>query len=196
MTYQEFLEKYKEEINNRDFGNRTFIPLYGQRLWFQLLDDLYRLGINPLETIGDIIPNGFFMYYSMGEVIVIPQNITKIDTEAFYNSHIKGAIMSNSVQVIYRLAFYSTYISSIVLPSSVTFVGSSCFEDCKKLETVTIKNPTIRLGEDCFNGCDELENIYFNGTLGQWREISKNANYKLLPARKVKIHCLDQVVGT
>lgn len=195
MTYQEFLDKYKEEINNRDFGKGVFTHLYGQRNWFQLLDDLYRLGINPLETIGHTIPNGFFMYYSWDGVIVIPSNITKIDTEAFYNSHIRGAVMTTSVQVIYRQAFYSSYLVSIVLPSSVTFVGSSCFEDCEKLKTVSIRNSTIRLGEDCFNGCNELEDIFFNGTLEQWREISKNANYKLLPAKEVKIHCSDRVVS-
>lgn len=196
MIYREFLDKYKEEINNRDFGNRAFTSFYGQKNWFHLLDDLYRLEINPLETIGDTIPEGFFMDYNRDEVIAIPPNITKIDDRAFYSSHIRRAVMTPTVRAIYRLAFYSTHLVSIVLPPSVIYVGSSCFEDCKKLKTVSIRNSTIRLGEDCFNGCDELEDIFFNGTLEQWREISKNANYKLLPDKKVKIHCSDQEVST
>ena len=196
MTYQEFLDKYKEEINNRDFGNNVFTHLYGQRNWFHLLDDLYRLGINPLETIGETIPIGFFMYYNGNEVIAIPSNITRIAKDAFYNSHIRGVVMTTSIQEIYTSAFYSSHLTSIVLPSSVTLVMPSCFEDCKKLKTVSIRNSTIRLGEDCFNGCDELEDIFFNGTLEQWREISKKANYKLLPIKEVKIHCSDQVVSS
>lgn len=56
-------------------------------------------------------------------------------------------------------AFKESNIISIVVPSSVTSLGSYCFEECTNLNLVTLPNSVTSLGQSCFYNCTSLASI-------------------------------------
>ena len=63
----------------------------------------------------------------------------------------------------------------LTLPNSVKYIGSSAFENCKKLTGVILGSGVEQLGEYAFNGCVALTGVYLgeydrvSGGLGQSR---------------------------
>ncbi len=54
-------------------------------------------------------------------------------------------------------------MTSIAIPSSVTYLGQDCFEDCSGLASITIPSSIKEIGFLCFSGCDNLESVTFKG---------------------------------
>ena len=50
-------------------------------------------------------------------------------------------------------------LTSITIPSSVTSLSKSCFEGCKNLTSITIPSSVTSLGNYCFYGCRGLTSI-------------------------------------
>ena len=50
-------------------------------------------------------------------------------------------------------------LTSITIPSSVTSLGESCFKGCSGLASITIPSSITSLGESCFSGCRGLTSI-------------------------------------
>ncbi len=63
---------------------------------------------------------------------IIPNNITSISDNAFYNC--EG-------------------LTSITIPNNVTSIGNRAFEGCKSLTSVTIPNSVTVISSSAFNGC-------------------------------------------
>ncbi len=77
-----------------------------------------------------------------------------------------------SVTVTYKGASYSRYsdeyIGDIVIPETVTYgdeiysvtsIGSSAFNNCSRLTSVTIPNSVTSIGDEAFNGCSGLTSV-------------------------------------
>ena len=50
-------------------------------------------------------------------------------------------------------------LTSITIPDSVTSIGSSAFRGCSSLTSVTIPNSVTSIGSSAFSGCSSLESM-------------------------------------
>lgn len=129
--------------------------------------------------------------------INLPNTITRIESDAF-----RGCESLTSITLPYYLsyigsfAFYSSGLTSITIPANVVGTGqdafswcpnlesviiedglsiiwSGLFQHCKKLESVTIPYSIKKIYEYAFDECSSLTTIIYDGTISQWKAISK-----------------------
>lgn len=116
------------------------------------------------------IPNNEIWYTSSDGNIVTPSNTNSLPTidSNTYNGG-KGVIkFKTDVTSIGAYAFFTkSRFRAIVIPNSVTSIGSSVFESCSSLTSIS-----------------------YNGTISQWNTITKDISWnKNVPATVV--HCTD-----
>ena len=63
-------------------------------------------------------------------------------------------------------------LTSVTIPDSVTSIGSSAFEDCYSLTSITIPDSVTSIGFYAFEYCDSLTSVYYKGTAEKWSNIS------------------------
>lgn len=92
----------------------------------------------------------------------------------------------DSVTTIGSSAFNScTSLTSVTIPDSVTDIGSSAFSGCTGLTSVSIGHDMRSIGVNAFNGCGSLTDVYYTGTNAQWKAISiASGNTPLVNATK------------
>lgn len=79
-----------------------------------------------------------------------------------------------------------TNLTSVTIGNSVTSIGGGAFFECTGLTNVTICNDVTSIGESAFRRCTGLTSITFNGTIAQWKAISKGDYWKYnVPATQV-----------
>ena len=86
-----------------------------------------------LEKIGD---GAFYDLKGLAD-ISIPENVTSIGNEAFYNTGLTSVDLPANLKTIGRYAFSGTKLKKVVLPSQVETIGSSAFS-IESLESVHI----------------------------------------------------------
>ena len=92
---------------------------------------------------------------------VIPNSVTTIGDEAFYNCNGLTSIeIPNSVTSIKYMAFYSCNgLTSIEISNSVTSIGVMAFENCSKLISLLIPKSVTSIANSAFRSCSSLESI-------------------------------------
>lgn len=140
--------------------------------------------------------------------ITIPDGVTSIGNDAFSDCNGLTSISGSATNVstvarqakptsfavnitsgtsIGSDAFWGcTGLTNITIPDGVTRIGNSAFAHCTSLTSITIPNSVTSIGDYVFLSCTELTSIKFNGTIAQWKAISKYSNWKKnVPATKV-----------
>ncbi|MCR5189067.1 MAG: leucine-rich repeat domain-containing protein, partial [Treponema sp.] len=145
-------------------------------------------------------------------------SITSLPYEAFLECYaLSVLILPNTITSLSYRSLRKTSLTSITLPSSVTYIGESCFSGCTSLESITIPNGVGSISANAFNGCTSLTSIVlpsnitnlgafafskctsltditFNGTTEQWNNIDKNSTWKNnVPATQVT--CSDGTIS-
>ncbi|MBE6596147.1 MAG: leucine-rich repeat domain-containing protein [Ruminococcaceae bacterium] len=69
-------------------------------------------------------------------------------------------------------AFKGTGITSVTLGDSVTKVANQAFSGCRSLKSITIGTGITNMGYFSFDGCAALTDVYYNGTIESWCNIS------------------------
>ncbi len=92
---------------------------------------------------------------------IIPNSVTSIGNEAFYNcDYLTSIEIPNSVTSIGNYAFYScSGLTSIEIPNSVTSIGRSAFIYCSKLTSIEISNSVTSIKDYAFAYCFGLTSI-------------------------------------
>ena len=92
---------------------------------------------------------------------VIPNSVTNIGNEAFYNcSGLTSIEIPNSVTSIGSSAFSGCDgLTSITIGNSVTSIGSSAFKNCEALTSITIPNSVTSIGDGTFKYCRSLTSV-------------------------------------
>lgn len=83
---------------------------------------------------------------------------------------------------------------SVIIPDYITTIGKYAFADCKNLEEITIAAEQNNLQAFMFNGCDKLTKINYLGTIEQWNNIIKTANWDYGTPDYI-VHCVDGEVA-
>ena len=93
---------------------------------------------------------------------VIPNSVTAIGNEAFYNcTELTSITIPSSVTSISDYAFYiCTGLTSINIPNSVTSIGNDAFEGCTGLTRINIPNSVTSIGNNAFAYCEALNDVY------------------------------------
>ncbi len=65
------------------------------------------------------------------------------------------------------------------------------FYSCSSLTSITIPNRVTSIGDDAFYNCSSLTSITYNGTMSEWKAISKGSSWQYNVPSTCKVHCTD-----
>ncbi len=106
-----------------------------------------------VTSIGD---NAFS--YSGLTSITIPNSVTSIGNDAFYNcTGLKSITIPNGVKSIGNYAFNSSGLTSIMIPNGVVSIGNYAFSHCFRLTSITIPSSVTSIGDLVFDNCSVLK---------------------------------------
>lgn len=97
-----------------------------------------------------------------GGEYVVPQTITTIADDAFYNSKLTKVIISKNVTTIGKGAFQaSESLADIEFeePAQIETLGESCLNGCFSLENITLPASLKTIGELAFYHCSKLKTV-------------------------------------
>ena len=100
--------------------------------------------------------------------LTIGENVQVIPYEAFQDCYnINGnLIIPNSVTYIGSNAFYNcSSLTSITIPEGITSIEEGVFDWCSSLETINLPNSIETIGDWAFNGCTSLTNLVLPSSL-------------------------------
>lgn len=94
---------------------------------------------------------------------LIPDDITEIGMEAFFNCEIKAVQIPGSVKTIGSSAFNSCrYLTDVTLPEGLETLEGNVFAGCERLETIEFPSTMKSFGEWIVAGCNNLQNVVSN----------------------------------
>lgn len=137
-----------------------------------------------VETVGD----GAFAYSSIDEYdlpsvvteipsycyagcfniksLTLPENITKLNNNAFYfNKNLVSINLNKTITEIPSKCFTGCKIETITIPNNITSIGSYAFSGCSKLKTINYSNKVNRIPEYCFQNCVSLKEVNIPSTV-------------------------------
>ena len=116
-----------------------------------------------------IIENGCLTKVYNNEItggkFIIPEGVTSIGNEAFYNcSSLTSITIPNSVRSIGKYAFERCIeLKSITIPNSVTSIDNGAFYRCSGLTSISIPDSVTSIGRYAFYNCSGLTSVVIPG---------------------------------
>jgi len=141
-----------EKDHPKDLATRTVIPL-------EILDEMYSVNTERDDfTIEGTTVTG---YKGTGGYIAIPDDITAIGDNAFYNNtNITGVLFPQNLRSIGSSAFNGcSNLEFVDIPASVTAVGPSAFANCTALASIGIGASTGAVSQGEFYNCKSLTSV-------------------------------------
>ena len=141
------------------------------------------------------------------ESIIIPNSVLYIGSNVFgMCSNLKNIKLPDSLQSIGRSTFLKCdNLSNINIPKNITHLPDLLFLSCLSLTNIDISNVET-IGQSVFAGCDnlkhielgtnlklidlwaipdEVKNIYYAGTIKEWKKVEKKCTLDKV------VHCKD-----
>jgi len=92
--------------------------------------------------------------------ITIPNSVTSIEEDAFYQTSITSLVIGSGVLSIEQGAFTNcTSLTSLTIPNNVTSLGSRAFQGCAGLISLTIGSGLTSIADYAFAGCTSLASV-------------------------------------
>lgn len=108
--------------------------------------------------------------YTEDVYLVLDDSVTGIDSDVFCtNSCITGIKLSNKI----------------------TTIDAYTFGRCDSLERIIIPASVTSIGECAFDDCFELADIIFEGTVAEWKQISKDIDWICGDSPATHVQCSD-----
>ena len=105
------------------------------------------------------------LYSSIRSVVVEP-GVTNVGYWAFANcENLTSVSLPDGITVVEEDAFYNTGLTSIVLPNTVQRVEKAAFSDCKSLQSCDLGRGVKYIGEATFYNCYVLEHLRWSDCL-------------------------------
>ena len=118
--------------------------------------------------------------------VTIPDGVTEIGKEAFYDNHYSFAESMNGMT-------HKSTITSLSIPDTVTKIGENAFENCSSLASLALPGSVTKIGSDVFKNCSSLAELSFGGTKEQWAAVTKENRWNKGILAKT-IRCSDGTV--
>lgn len=116
------------------------------------------------KTKTDIITERLFYRFGNEQTpchVILPNNITSIESWAFYDAKISAIDLPITLKEIGWFAFgYCSKLQSITLPDNIEKIGQEAFEGCGLLTKLVLPESLKSLGTSAFNFCDNLKTIH------------------------------------
>ncbi len=146
-------------------------------------------------TTATKINDSAFMGFNSLTSVIIGDSVTSIGDDAFYNcSNLASVTIGNSVESIGNYAFRNcSDLASITIPKGVNSIGFEAFYNCSSLTSITIPNSVTTIGDSAFYNCSSLANIIYNGTMVQWKAITKGYDWNY-DTGNYTVTCADGVL--
>ncbi len=143
------------------FGNASSNPLNKAR----------RLYLNDNVVSDLVIPDNItriasFAFYNCDTLnsVTLGENVTQVGSSAFYFcDNLTSVTISNSVTSIGSYAFSNTNLTSVIIPNSITNISSYAFASCHNLRSITIPKSVKNIENNAFGWCDNLAYVYYAG---------------------------------
>lgn len=120
---------------------------------------------NGVRSIGE---DDFRDCSSLEGVIFENTVLEKISDGAFWGcSALSSIVLPDSVTEIERNAFFETGLRNIQLPEKLTLIGGGAFCNCKNLKQVQLPPQLKELGEGAFFNCENLTQIQLPAQLNK-----------------------------
>ena len=120
---------------------------------------------NGVQSIGE---RAFEKCSSLESVIFENTVLEKISDGAFWGcSALSSIALPDSVTEIERNAFFETGLRNIQLPEKLTLIGGGAFCNCKNLKQVQLPSQLKELGEGAFFNCENLAQIQLPSQLNK-----------------------------
>lgn len=110
-----------------------------------------------------------YSFYKLDNLrkVVLPQNITSIETSAFEDCRKLSEVLympETCTNIGYR-AFANSGLSSIEINKGVKIIGNEAFYQCNNLTSVTLVKGLEQIYGNAFYGCNSLRNLVLPTTL-------------------------------
>ena len=130
------------------------------------------------------------------EKITIPDNVTSLGDDAFYESKIESVVLGNGITEIPYTCFAYSSIKSMVIPDSVKTIAYGAFYACLYFETLVIGSGVESIGGSVIRYADRFSAVHYTGTQAEWDAIeiteTNTADNGLLTK---KVHFVEQKDG-
>lgn len=147
------------------------------------------------------IGNSLFDHCRNIAAVSFPNTLTRIGKRAFFayaDGELAALEIPSSVTTIGDEAFSDQGMTSVTLPKTLTTLGTYlfrsadnlqsvrvecaeipafCFVSCGKLSQMTLSKNVKKIGANIINYCTQLKTITYEGSLEEWKEVEKYANW-------------------
>lgn len=120
--------------------------------------------------------------------ITIPDSVTELGGQAFRDCYSLSSIrLPQYIKEIEPYMFDFCYsLDNVIIPEGVTSISTAAFENCISLKTITIPKSVNNFGVAAFSNCPSLSDVYFTGTVEQWKAIPR---YQGTFTTDFTVHC-------
>ena len=123
-----------------------------------------------IPFIGTVPTNDIYSYIPFGSIFGAT---SEYDQAAYIPTNLKNVVLLDGITFIPGNSFYHcSGIQSIKLPSTLTSIGYQAFFECQLLSEITLPASVSKFDYYAFEKCISLQNVYYEGTLEQWCNIS------------------------
>lgn len=126
-----------------------------------LVADNYQITI---DTNGEVVIQRYVGFPDT-DTLLIPaliqgKKVKGVASGAFQNiDFLHKIVIENGIEYIDNHAFFESSIEEITIPSSVEFIGESCFEGCKNLRFASLSGNCDIISKRLFYRCSNLKEI-------------------------------------
>ena len=133
------------------------------------------------------------------ESVTIPASVKGLEGAFMECSRLKSVSLPEGLTKIDSFAFdHCTSLVYINIPDSVTAIDSYGFHFCKSLKSIELPHGLQSIGTAGFYLCEIMHEIHYDGTIEEWRAISKDGPWdqntndlNQLVTRPMKIFCTN-----